>query len=148
MTNSYLISNVVKNKIEDEFCNFLSGLLQLKDNIVREIGSVFSDNDYFYFPKIIIEDIIYCFKYGKDNDICGKLNPTHYKNIIIKNYDSKEDYLNKLESEILKGCNNDIELINQIIMNILSIKLLFQKFEKIKFNFNYEWILTPMEILK
>ena len=148
LANSYLISNVVKNKIEDEFCNFLSGLLQLKDNIVRDIGSVFSDNDYIYFPKIIIEDIIYCFKYGKDNDICGKLNPTHYKNIIIKNYDSKEDYLNKLESEILKGCNNDIELINQIKMNILSIKLLFQKFEKIKFNFNYEWILTPMEILK
>ena len=79
LANSYLISRVVKNNLENEFTEYLNDILLVKEYVNKDIGSIFGDDEYIYLPKIKIEDIIYCFSYGENNYIMpGKLNQTNF----------------------------------------------------------------------
>ena len=114
-------------------------MLKQKEDIIKDIGTAFGDNDYIYLPKLNIGDIIYCFKYGKDIYLSGRLNPTDFTNINVNDFLYKEEYLNNLRNEFSKEINNKEEL-KKIEDNISRINNLYEKLEQIKYNFKYVWL--------
>ncbi len=154
LANSYIISNIVKNEFEEIFYNYINEIMMIKEDKINDIGSIFYDNEYIYFPKLKVEDIIYCFRYGNDdNYITGELNPTKIKNNIdLEENLGIDDCLRKIKEKILnqikKNDKASKENINVIENNISKIKILFDKFKNMKFDINLEWLSKPINNLK
>ncbi len=148
LANSYLISHVVKNDLEKDFTQYLMDILKIKEKVIKDIGAIFEQEQYIYFPTTLTsEDIIYCFSYGKDKYINGILNETDF-NIQIKcnNYSKEECFQNIINEFLNKDINqDDIKIIKD---NLSKIKIFFEKLENVKFTFNCDWLLTPINNLK
>ena len=92
MANSYLISEIIKNNLEDSFSDYLNGLIKINKEKINDVNLIFNEEEYIYFPKLTDEDIIYCFSYGFYNYKCGALNPTE---IPVNLKDNEKDKINR-----------------------------------------------------
>ena len=145
LSNSFLISNIVIKNFEDTFHDYINNILLIKDQYINDIGAIFGDNEYIYLPKLSLEDIIYCFRYGDENNpyFPGQLNQTNIKKINLDENIPKEQYFNDLKKEFSKKIK--IEDFKKIENNISKIKILFDKFENIQYDINIDWLLLPIE---
>jgi len=147
LANSYLISKVIKNNFEVKYMEYINKMMNMKEDIIEDVGSIFKDDEYIYLPKLKPEDIIYCFRYGEDNLKKGELNPTKIKEIFLKENLSKDEYLSSLEEEFSKK-NIKMEDLEKIKNYISKIKIFYDNIEKKEYNINADWILNDIEKLK
>ena len=149
LSNSYLMSNIVLNNFEETFLDYINNILLIKEQNINDIGAIFGDNEYIYLPQLKLEDIIYCFRYGDENNFYfpGQLNPTNIKKINLDENIPKEDYFIDLKKEFSKRIKNE-EHLRKIENFISKIKILFDKFDNIHYNINIDWLLLPIEELK
>ena len=147
LANSYLISKVIKNDFEDKYMEYINKMMAMQEEIIKDIGSIFKDDEYIYLPKLKLGDIIYCFRYGEDNYKKGELNPTKIREIFVKDNLSKDEYLSSLEEEFAKK-NIKKEDLEKIKVYISKIKIFYDNIEKNEYNINVDWILNPIEKLK
>ena len=145
LANAHLISNIVKNNLEESFIDYIYNILKVKDDIIKDLGAIFGDNDSIYLPKISYEDIIYCFKYGQDKNICGELNSSNFNNFNVISIE--ENYFIKLRDEIIKKIK-DKACKEEMKNYIIKIEKLYIKIGKIKYDFKCNWLLKPIEQLK
>ena len=152
IANSYLISEIIKNNLEDTFSKYFDGMKKVEENIIKEMHLFFDDDEYIYLPELEPEDIIYCFKYGKDHFQSGELNPTKINQIFLEKNKSKFSLYwikNKLEDEFSKVI--DDENLKQIKSYLKKICVFYKNMEKIQkfgYNFNSDWLFQPIENLK
>ena len=138
IANSYLISEVIKNDLEDTFGKYLNELMEINKQNINYINSIFNDEDYIYFPKLVDEDIIYCFSYGYYNYKCGALNPTEMP-VILDNEEkcfNKEKIIENLREKFKK----EKKYINLLEKYFSKINILYDKLKEIKYQFDVDWL--------
>ena len=59
MANAYLISEIVKNNLENKFDKFLQNMFKVEENIIKDIISIFDSEEYIYLPELKPKDIEY-----------------------------------------------------------------------------------------
>ena len=148
MANSYLVCEVIKNNIEDKFYEYLKQMMKVEEKIINDIKTIFTDEEYIYFPKLNAEDIVYCFIYGEGNYKSGELNPTDFNQIRMEKNLSKQEYINKLKEFFLGiiGSDNKHSLI--INQNLSKINVFYNNMEKIQYDLDLNWLIQPLEYLK
>ena len=101
--------------------------------------------------KLSVSDIIYCFRYGKDDlkdDFkSGELNPTSWREIIIEENNTREECLNAVIEYFtkIKIEEKSFKLIKSYTSKIEAI---YENLDKIKYDFDINWLLNPLEKLK
>ena len=152
MANAYLISEVVKNNLEEKFNIYIDNIFNLNAENINEIKKIFNEEDYMYFPKLSIKDIIYCFRYGEDGDDnykSGELNPVNKAEINIKKVENikRVDYINDLKNSLRKIIKDENKV--HIAINYLDkISILYDKIENKEYNIIQNWLVKPLEMLK
>ena len=145
IANSYLISKIIKKNLENVFDAYLGNIMNVEENTLKDINEIFSNEDYIYLPKLIIKDIEYCFRYGKEFK-SGELNPTDYKEIPLKGKNTREEYLTTIK-EYFREWADEKNL--KLIQNYCSkIDVFYNNIEKIKYNIDINWLINPMEQIK
>ena len=151
IANSYLISKIVKNHLENSFLDNLEKVMMVEEKAFLDINNIFIEREYIYFPKLNLEDIKYCFSYAEDVFKSGELNPTIRNDIDIEeNVQSKDEYLNSIKGYFIKKRIDDGDL-NQIKSYCSKIDILYNnidKIEAIKNNIDIKWLINPLEDLK
>ena len=146
LANSYLISEVVKNNLENNFNQYLVDMMDIKENIIKDIDSIFTDNEYIYFPELSNEDIGYCFKYGDDNYESGELNPSKINQIFIENNLPRKAYLDLLKKKLTENNNNNF--IKEINSNLEKIDKFYSNYKTLNFNIDISWLTKTINELK
>ena len=161
--NYFLIDQIISHKKEnynDDFEEFFIDLLNIKD-LLKNLSTIFKDNDSICFPILKMEDIIFYIhekltikKFLKDNEMynifynklkkCEKIEDCL---VILNNLNKSEDEYDKdLYDKYIKELkpleNNLIEFYN------IKIKKIYDELNKFKNNKNLEWQILSLEELK
>ena len=135
LSNSYLICKIVKNNLQDIFFEEINNILNCNEKVQELIN--FSNESFIYLPNLSIDDIEFCFQIGES---IGELNEfEENKHFTFSKNVSKEIFFNNLLNINEDDFNDDDkfeEKKEKAIENINKIKILFENFEKIKYN-NY-----------
>ena len=149
IANSYLISEIVKNNLENGFSECLIKLIKIEESIINDIILIFDENEYITLPKLSNKDIIYCFSYGEDNYKAGELNPTRTTQVIIDENEnlSRKEYLNNINIYFKKAekKENHLKLIDK---HLSKIDIFFSNMEKMNYDMDIAWLIKPIETLK
>ena len=142
IANSFLISEVIKNDLVDTFVNNFSKLLKVDKNVIDNINSIFSEEEYIYFPKPKNQDIIYCFRYGEDKFQYGGLN-------IAKRTDFHYEENTKFSlSKAFSSLTIKKDIKEQIGNYLIKIENFNRKLNEIDYNIDAKWLMEPLENLK
>ena len=151
IANSYLISKIILNNLENSFIEYLKKVVKADEKALDDIKKIFCVEDFIYFPTLSVSDIIYCFRYGKDDlkdDFkSGELNPTSWREIIIEENNTREECLNAVIEYFtkIKIEEKSFKLIKSYTSKIEAI---YENLDKIKYDFDINWLLNPLEKLK
>ena len=149
MAKSYLISEIIKNSLENKFDQYIIHFMQIDEKILNDIAVIFTEDEYIYLPKLNSKDIIYCFRYGEDNYKPGILNPTKKIDLFFDENEnlSRNEILNKIRENFTKIIKRkeDLEKINEYLEKIDTF---YNNIDKIQYNIDISWLIKPLENLK
>ena len=150
IANAYLLSDIVKNNLQNEFEEYVNKILRIDKKTINEIHAIFNKEEYIYFPKLILKDILYCFRYGEgeeENYKNGILNPTKKTEFNIDENEelSREDYINLLKKSLGKIIKNHSDIVNDYLEKI---NIFYEKMENKEYNINENWLFKSLEELK
>ena len=140
----------MKNNLQNEFDGYINRILSVDKQTIKEIHSIFSEEEYIYFPKLILKDILYCYRYGEDdkeNYKSGALNPIEKAEINVNENEasSRKEFINSLKNKLIEIIKNYADIA---IDYLEKINIFYEQIENREYNIKDNWLLLPLENLK